>query len=142
MQKTWLAVVTACCLAAPAALRAASFNFSHIHCFKFKDTVAKAKYTADEVGMPGCVIKTPAKLVCEFTYKANVSPPTPGGGPDVPLNHSIFFCYKQKCPKLPISGTFTDQFGTHTVDTPITTSKLLCAPASASGAFLDGAALF
>jgi hypothetical protein len=137
MKMTRLGIIAAVCLAVPTLVWADAVNLSHLQCFKFKDTLPKAKYRADEIGSPGCVIKVPAIMVCNYTYKINVTPPPPTTGPDVTLNHSIFFCYKQKCPKLPISGTFTDQFGTHVVDTPITSAKMLCAPASPSGALLD-----
>jgi hypothetical protein len=114
-------------------------NNSHLACFKFKDSgVAKTTYTVD-IGSAGhCIVKTPAKVVCVSTFKENVTPTPPGGGLDLNLNESLFFCYNAKCPKTPgPDGFATDQFGTHVFNPQIVTSNLLCAPASPSGAFLD-----
>jgi hypothetical protein len=135
MKKSWLGVIAAWALVAPAL----SANLSHLECFKIKDNIPAATYTADQLlGEPGCVIRVPAKIFCAKTSKLNVTPPPPGGGPDVDLNVAGFFCYKEKCPRTNFSISAKDQFGRHNI--PFTTgfrSKMLCAPASPSGAFLD-----
>jgi hypothetical protein len=100
----------------------------HLQCYRSKDTLKKATYTADVAGLilePGCRVKVPAKLTCVPATKTNVSPPPSGGGPSGIPNG--FNCYVVKCPKstLPTLST-QDQFGTRTV-TP-GPAKLLCAP--------------
>jgi hypothetical protein len=119
--------------------------FNHIMCGKFpKDTIPKATYTADEFFFGNCIIKVPAKLLCETTFKTNVNPPPPGGGPTAAIGPTTnFLCYKQKCPTK-ASGQFTikDQFGTHTLNAGTrVTSNMLCTPASLAGAFLDASPL-
>ena len=115
----------------------------HIVCAKVRDSVPRAKYTARlgpslQDDLVGCVIKLPAKLACQSTSKTAVTPPPPGGGPTAALNHGKFLCYKVKCPAAPNAfRTAQDQFGIHNVT--LGASKLLCAPASPSGAFLETA---
>jgi hypothetical protein len=128
---------------------AAQFEFSHLQCGKFRGhKIPRGTYTADEFFFGNCVIKVPPKQICSLTFKTNVNPPPPGGGPNTdllgagaPLN---FVCYKQKCPKrLSNALTFKDQFGTHTLPANTTVStNLLCAPSSLSGAFLDDPSVF
>ena len=102
----------------------------HLKCYKVKDPAVRTQYTADLGGLapePGCVIKTPAKMLCVESTKDNVSPPpigAPAGGPA-----GRFVCYVVKCPKADLSPvTITDQFGTRDLQ-PIK-AKLLCAPAA------------
>ena len=123
----WMAIVASVLL--PSASRAQVPD--HLKCYKIKDSVAKATYTADLGGLapePGCLVKVPGKLLCVETTKTNVSP-TPPGAPAGPAAGQ-FLCYKVKCPKgvSPVV-TLVDQFGTHTV-TP-SAAQLLCAPAQA-----------
>ena len=104
----------------------------HLKCFKVKDSLPKATYTADLDGLvpQNCTVKVPAKMACVPTDKTNVVPTPPGGGGTGTAN--TFFCYKVKCPKatLPtISGT--DQFGTHTATAK--PASLICAPVAAAG---------
>src|SRR5262245_7201098 len=100
----------------------------HLQCYRSKDTLKKATYTADVAGLilePGCRVKVPAKLTCVPATKTNVSPPPSGGGPSGIPNG--FNCYVVKCPKSTLPTVSTqDQFGTRTV-TP-GPAKLLCAP--------------
>lgn len=103
----------------------------HLKCYKVKDTLAKAKYTADLGGLvaePGCVIKTPANMLCVETAKTNVTPVPPGAAPGSAAG--TFACYKVKCggkrAKLPV--TIDDQFGSRTAEA--NAPKLLCAPAN------------
>ncbi len=109
---------------APAAAQVAD----HLNCYKVKDPLAKASYTADLGGLapaPGCLIKTPAKLLCVETTKTNVAPPPPGSAPAGSAGR--FACYKVKCPKATLGAVpFTDQFGTRSL-VP-SAPKLLCAP--------------
>jgi hypothetical protein len=100
----------------------------HLKCYKVKDSLEKAKYTADLTGLtaePGCVIKAPAQLYCVETSKTNVSP-TPPGAPAGPAV-GRFLCHKVKCPKAALAPiAVVDQFGTHTLEPKA--ANLLCAP--------------
>jgi hypothetical protein len=117
----------------------------HLVCAKLRDSVPRASYTArlgpsaqDE--LVGCVIKLPPRLACQSTSKTAVTPPPPGGGPIGALSHAKMLCYKVRCPTAPNTfGTVRDQFGIHNVT--LGPSRLLCAPASPGGAFLEGAGL-
>src|SRR5262245_49826180 len=120
----WMAMVAQ--VLVPTALRAQVPD--HLKCYKIKDSVKKATYTADLGGLvpePGCEVKLPGKLLCVATAKTNVNPTPPGAPDGSPAG--AFVCYKTKCPKAatPVV-TVTDQFGTRTV-TP-STAQLLCAP--------------
>lgn len=100
----------------------------HLKCYRPKDPLRKATYTADIAGLalePGCRVKVPAQLTCVPATKTNVDPPPPGGGPSGIPNG--FSCYQVKCPKVALPAVpVADQFGTRTV-TP-GPARLLCAP--------------
>lgn len=130
-------------------------TMNHLKCYKVKEPgvtgKARAAYTMNltGTGIPaesGCVIKTPAQLVCEPVVKTvtSTTPTPPGGGPTAATTK--FTCYKLKCPKGPFfSGTAKDQFGTHNFQVGsqkrnVSLPSMLCAPASPSGAFLDTSA--
>jgi hypothetical protein len=116
----------------------------HLVCAKVRDSVPRTSYSARlgpsaQDDLVGCVIKLPARLACQSTSKTAVTPPPPGGGPVGGLSHAKMLCYKVKCPAAPNSfSTARDQFGIHTI--ALGPSRLLCAPASPSGAFLERAA--
>lgn len=128
MKRTRQVVAFAVCLTSVSWAAAQSPPSDHLQCYKIKDPLAKATYTADLGGLvsePGCTIKVPAVTACVPTPKTNVQPTPPGGGPSGTPNS--FLCYKVKCPKaVRPTLTGTDQFGTRTV-TP-TTATLVCAP--------------
>ena len=118
----------------------------HLKCYKVKDPlgVGAVKYLTDLVsntGLPtetGCQLKGRAQYCCDPVDKVNTVPTPPGGGPSSPTTK--FCCYKlSKCKG---SGPFAvkDQFGDRTVTR--LSPKLLCAPASPSGAFLDASGVF
>jgi hypothetical protein len=104
---------------------------NHLKCYKVKDPLTKAKYTADLGGLvaePGCVIKVPAVMACVPATKKNVRPPPPesAGGTGAP---NAFGCYKVKCPSATLPALpLSDQFGARIV-TP-SAPKLVCAPAA------------
>jgi hypothetical protein len=109
--------------------------FDHLHCHKIKDPVAKARYTADLVPgdpalplAPGCLVKTPAKLLCTDVAKTNVDPPPPGAAPGPQALK--YLCYKAKCPKVDTPVAAADQFGDRAVT--LRSSSLLCAPVPGS----------
>jgi hypothetical protein len=116
----------------------------HLQCYKAKETAGPGRIqaTADllsSIGLApetGCLVKGPPTLFCGPVTKTNVTPPPPGGGPTGTVHK--FLCYKIKCPtgaNQVASGK--DQFGVHTLT--LKAPKILCAPASPSGAFLDQA---
>jgi hypothetical protein len=120
----------------------ATAAFDHLKCYKVKDSAVKASYTANVNGLSneiGCTIKVPSKLCCVPAEKTSVVPAPPGGGgTGVP---NSFCCYKLKCPKATLPPqNVSDQFGTRSVQP--STAKMLCAPFSPSGAFLDDTSLF
>jgi hypothetical protein len=101
----------------------------HLECYKITDTLAGVRYTADVSGLalqPGCVLKTPAKLLCVPATKANVVPAPPGAAPGPAAAPSL--CYQVKCvPPGTSSMVVTDQFGSRQIAPR--TARLLCAPA-------------
>jgi hypothetical protein len=105
----------------------------HLKCYRVKDSLAGATYTADLEGLtvePGCVIRTPATMLCVQAIKTNVTPAPPGGGGTAPAGR--FACYKVKCPKDdPSQVAFADQFGARLL-VP-SKSQLLCAPETGLG---------
>jgi hypothetical protein len=102
----------------------------HLACYKIADTLAGVRYTADVSGLtlgPGCVVKTPAKLLCVPATTANVTPEPPGAPPGTAAGPSL--CYKVKCPPPGTSAAVvTDRFGSREVVPR--TARLLCAPAT------------
>src|SRR4029453_2762444 len=55
----------------------------HLQCYTVKDPQAKVRYTAEVDGLvaePGCLIRTPAKLLCVPAIKGTIIPAPPGGG--------------------------------------------------------------
>jgi hypothetical protein len=119
---------------------------THTKCYAIKDPAAKAVYTLNSTAAPeaaqnGCRLQVPAKMLCLATTKTNVSPVPPGGGPTTNVTTAKSLCYKVKCPKTALTPVpVVDQFGSRTVTPKV--ARLLCAPASPSGAFLDGDATF
>src|SRR6266849_2672317 len=64
----------------------------HLQCFKIKDTVAKATYTADltpaDTGFPvatGCIVRVPARLLCVDVVKSIVGTQPPGAPAGAPV---------------------------------------------------------
>jgi len=113
-------------------------QFNHLVCVKIKDPAAKATYQIELNEVLPCILKVPAKMACQRVFKNFVEPQPPGGGPSGDLNFGKFLCYRIKCnPRAPGGmRAFKDQFGSRVIEEG--TVKLLCAPASPSGAFLDG----
>ena len=101
----------------------------HLKCFKVRDQLREAFYTADLNGLvpeAGCRIRVPATLICLPSTKTNVSPTPPGGGEGPPAGS--FACYRLKCSRdteLP-DVVIDDQFGTR-IGTPAF-ARMLCAP--------------
>jgi hypothetical protein len=118
-------------VAAPAARAGTMTNPDTLKCYKVKDTAAKKSYTADLTGQlsdTGCVIKVPAKLLCNPVGATNFDPPANNAfGQNLAGN--VYVCYKLKCAKTstPVS-IFDARFGNRTGT--ITSTKLLCAPGS------------
>lgn len=113
----------------------------HLQCFKIKDTVDKAGYTADLTAAnpafaavsPGCSIKLPAKLLCIDVAKSNVAPAPPGSPGGVPGQE--YLCYKSTCDKQAVTVDATDQFGTRTITA--TSTGLVCAPVDVQAGSTD-----
>ena len=130
-----LLALAACALvgrAVPATPAVAGFD--HMKCYKVKDPLAKAKFTANLPSFTslfpsesGCTIKVPAKLFCTGVTKSNVNP-----APPLTVNGQVLFqdfaCYKIKCPKQAVTMMFRDQFGERSVT--IKAPNILCAPAN------------
>lgn len=84
--------------------------------------------------LDSCSIKAPPILACFSGTTVGFTPPIPGGGP-TPDRGGVY-CYKAKClTKGTVVGSGKDQFGFHAGTGYSAT--MFCAPASASGAFLD-----
>src|SRR5262245_17735200 len=90
----------------------------HLACFKIKDPLAGASYTADLDALAveeGCTIRVPAKVACVASSKTNVTPTPPGGVGNAVLDP--FVCYKVKCAKQIHPGVAApDQFGSRTLE--------------------------
>lgn len=100
----------------------------HLKCQEVKDPSGKREFTADLGGLalePGCVVKLPAKLLCEQATTANEQPPNAWNVAPAPAGQ--FLCYKAKCPRRPAAARFVrDRFGDHAVEAKAT--QLVCAP--------------
>jgi hypothetical protein len=143
-KKAMVAGALACCLLLVRA-RAGAQNGAwmapigdHLACAQFKEMNASRASSTLNLGAAsfiahGCVVKRPPVLACESATTANINPTPPGGGPNGLTTG--FFCYKAKCPRSTEYVAGTDQFGHHGGQRY--NVKLLCAPASPSGAFLD-----
>jgi hypothetical protein len=140
-----LTIVAAAVIVMAARPSRAQVIANHLVCTKVKDPAPRASYTAHLVpsrmnDLNPCIIKVPAKMECQVTAKLNVNPPPPGGGPTADIVSATgilrFLCYKTKCPRPEgPADVRTDQFGSRVLT--LGPAKLLCAPASPSGAFLD-----
>jgi hypothetical protein len=56
----------------------------HLKCYRVKDPLTRATYTADLGGLavePGCLIRVSARFTCVPATKSNVIPAPLGGGP-------------------------------------------------------------
>jgi hypothetical protein len=111
----------------------------HLTCMRYKGSESKAAYNTTLDNAFGtlfpCIVKAPPKMACLPTAKSNVTPTPPGGGPSGEAARPVL-CYRVKCQtKDIVSVSLTDQFGVHAGI--VVAPKLLCAPASPGGAFLD-----
>lgn len=129
--KRTLSAIGLAAIVATSVLPADAQITDHLKCYKIKDPVGKASYTADLIGgvteEGGCLVKLPGKLLCVETTKVIVStPPPPGGVIGAPA--SRYVCYKIKCPKgaPPPQVPWTDQFGQRTIQ--LYPPKMVCAP--------------
>ena len=112
----------------------------HLTCYGIRDPQPRATYTGTLLSFPGneqgggvihpgCLIRMPAKLLCQATSKSLVDPAPPGAADGLQQPNS-FLCYKAKCPGQPgdVPLPVQDQFGARTVTRRV--PKLLCAPAA------------
>ena len=114
----------------------------HLACYKVRDrTGSNIRYimqlqsTTGQQPVDGCVLKARAKFCCDAVSKTGVVPTAPGGPATVATGR--FCCYRIRCLPLNAQNSFPakDQFGTRT---PLFKQpRMLCAPSSPSGAFLD-----
>ena len=142
-----LSLAAATCAFVLGANTARAAQFDHLLCYKTVENsgqgnqvnrTAKFVSGSGEATVNGCTIKKKVRYCCDIVDKQNLSPASPGGGPSPAANK--FCCYKLSCPRsayVPGTNTFaaTDQFGNRTPG--FRSPKLLCAPSSPSGAFLD-----
>ena len=95
-------------------------ELDHLKCYRINDSLQPTRYLADlrnQFGLePGCVVMTPARVLCVETEKSIISSPAPpGGGPSGdPAGH--FLCYFVSCRvnAAPSSVNIEDQFGRRT----------------------------
>lgn len=112
----------------------AGANARYSHCYKIKDTQAKAVYTLDLLpsdfrfpDVEGCTIKVPAKLICVDSVDTGLTP-TPTEGTPGGLTGQKYLCYKAKCP-APATDLIVgvgDALGIREVTA--SKSQLVCAP--------------
>lgn len=109
-------------------------ELDHLKCYRINDSLRPTRYLADlrnQFGLePGCVVMTPARVLCVETEKTIISSPAPpGGGPSGdPAGH--FLCYFVTCKEneAPSTVNIEDQFGRRRVT--VDKARLLCAPAN------------
>ena len=102
---------------------------SHLKCYRVRDPLPKATYSANLTGFAPetCRILVPAVMVCVPSNKTSVSPPPPGGGATGVPNK--FACYKIRCRRQDIlNQQIHDQFGNRAITPRV--GALLCAPSS------------
>ena len=130
--KTLLAALVAAIALGVVAHASVPVAYDQMKCYRVKDPAPKASYTADFNGKAaqlGCTIKVPAKLVCNFVHKTNLTPPAPNfqfNGTQ--FNGQLFVCYRLKCPKFELDDTASDQFGDRAI--VVKKSKMVCTPAN------------
>lgn len=102
--------------------QAAFVGNDHIKCYKVKDPAGKQKLTVNLLtgnfnppfaSATNCILKTPAKMLCNPVTKTGLTPQAPndGIGSGTTLQNG-FACYKVKCPKTaPFTTGINDQFG-------------------------------
>jgi hypothetical protein len=146
---TILSTATMCIYLVAAAGPAVGADSDHLKCFKIRDPAPHGRYTVSfethDNAWPGfaieagCIVKTPAKLMCIDAIKLTVDP-APPGAPEGKRVGQSFVCYKMKCspdhPSIPVN----DQFGGVRTVQQAGRASLVCAPNatfSPSGAFLD-----
>jgi len=112
-------------------------------CVKIKDSLPRGKYTGGGLNGPAnlpwgaCTVRTPAAFACFSSGVDGLTPQPPGGGPVGSVGG--YYCYKVHCPKNAHGdASGKDQFGNHLPTQEAGSPTLFCAPASPSGAFLDG----
>ncbi|HTC23484.1 MAG TPA: hypothetical protein VK688_03930, partial [Gemmatimonadales bacterium] len=121
----------------------------HLKCYTTRDPRSRARYTltlqagvAGFTNETGCKLQARAKELCVEVTKQHVVPQPPGGGPSPgPSTGAKLLSYRLKCPaQSPPAVNATDQFGPGLF--PPRKAAGLLAPASPSGAFLDGSPVF
>ena len=102
----------------------------HLVCRQAKEAVPHSAYSADVLSAAyagtGCVVKVPAKMVCEQATVSNVTPPATYGAYHGKGNPGRFVCYTLRCPKEVDTVSYPDLLGAHTFT--VKGTKLLCAP--------------
>jgi len=126
-------LVVASALLAGVAHAAVLATHTHLSCFKVKDPQAKQAYSANVFIVDGppnlqdCTIRVPAKLVCRGTQKTITQGTPPGSFTATEELFETYTCYKLKCPKQSVVGTFSDQFGSRTMT--LKAPNMICNPA-------------
>jgi len=123
-------------LAAAVAASAGAMPFDQLHCRRIRDDVPKRRVRAELVardpdfgGASGCVLKLPARYLCDASELAQVSPERPVGVAGAEAQR--YLCYRARCDDRGQAMAVQDQFGARTVD--VKTSRLVCAPVQGDG---------
>ena len=149
MPSRFAAIVAAASFVIVAAGPVLGAGADHLKCFKIHDPAPHGRYTVafetHDNAFPGfaieagCVVKTPARMMCIDAIKMTVDPPPPGA-PDGKIVRQSYVCYKMKCnadhPSIPVN----DQFGGVRTVQQAGRATIVCAPNatfSPSGAFVD-----
>jgi len=118
-------------LAAAVASSAGAMPFDQLHCRRIRDDVPKRRVRAELVARDpifgsasGCVLKLPARYLCDASALASISPEMPAVAPGAEAQR--YLCYRARCDDRGQEMAVADQFGARTVD--VKTSRLVCAP--------------
>lgn len=138
MRRVAMGIAATAMLAAPWATARGEIldpsDLDHLKCYRIKDALPPIRYRADlrnQFGLePGCVIATPARMLCVETEKRITSSPLPPGGGPSGEGAGHFLCYLVRCPTSsapPLVGV-EDQFGRRRIQ--LDSARMLCAPAN------------
>jgi len=112
-------------------------------CVRIKDSLPRGSYTGGALPGPAnlpwgaCTVRTPAVFACFPSVADGLTPRPPGGGPVGSIGG--YYCYKVHCDASALPGASgKDQFGNHSPTKAAGSPTYFCAPASPSGAFLEG----
>jgi hypothetical protein len=124
--------VLAALVAAGVTSQAGAMSFDQLHCRRVRDDAPKRRVRTELVARDpvfgsatGCILKLPARYLCDGSALAGTTPDTPGVVAGAQAQR--YLCYRARCDDGGQTLTLHDQFGERAVE--VKSSRLVCAPA-------------